>query len=101
MAVNAPATASDLSTVEKEVLDMLLAGLYAVLAGVTTTEFWLSVIALGLDYFAPGVQVDPNVKLAAAVVIVSAYAGFRTWRKNGGPARLVASLAALRKAIFS
>ena len=100
MAVNAPSTAADLQTVEKEVLDILLNGKDGVEAGFTTSEFWLSLIALGLDYFAPGVQVDPNLKLAAAVVIVATFTGFRTWRKNGGPARLVASLSAFRKAVF-
>jgi len=96
MAVDSPVR-PDLDTVEKQLLDMLANGQDGVEAGFKTTEFWLSVASLAADYFVPG-QISPQERLLAATVIVAAYAGFRTWRKNGGPARLIAQLIALRKA---
>ena len=73
--------------------------------GFTTTEFWLTVIAVAADFAGPhfGLAIPANERMLIAAGLVMAYGGFRTWRKTGGAAKLsaaiLADLAALRVAI--
>jgi hypothetical protein len=66
--------------------------------GYKTTEFALAVVTLAADFVLPGLS--PQERMSGAVIVAGAYGAFRTWRKRGGPAALVAELAKLRVAIF-
>jgi len=64
------------------------------------------VIAVAADFAGPylGVKIPDNERMLIAGGLVIAYGGFRTWRKNNGPAQLsaavLADFAAVRKAIY-
>jgi hypothetical protein len=59
-------------------------------SGFSTSEFWLTVLAVVADLTGPawGLTLSPHEQALAAAALVLGYAGFRTWRKNGGAAKL-------------
>lgn len=51
--------------------------------GYTTTEFWISVLAVVAVLLNPtGIKFTPDMQAAIAGAIVSLYGIYRTWRKN-------------------
>ena len=75
---------------------LIQAGPDGVEAGLSTTEFWLTVVALLVDLLGPrlGVKLSASDQMTIATILVVAYGAFRSWRKRGGslptPAQLVA-----------
>ena len=100
-----PTTRADVEAVAAKLIDLSASG-DGVEAGFTTTEFWLTVIAVGADFAGPylGVTIPDNERMLIAAGLVMAYGAFRTWRKNSGPAQLSAAVlgdfAAVRKAMY-
>lgn len=74
-------------------------------AGFKTTEFWLTVIAVVVDFAGPhfGIAIPDNERMLVAGALVAAYGGFRSWRKRGGAAYefgyILSGLADIRKAV--
>jgi len=92
-------TARDEQALLDELLNMLATGQDGVEAGFTTTEFWLTLVAVVIDVFGPAYGflqgINPQEQGLIAVGAAVAYTGFRSWRKRGGPAKAIAELGKL------
>lgn len=89
-------TKADEAALIAELTHMLASGKDGVEAGATTTEFWLVALAVAIDILGPTYGflqgIDPNEQGLIALALAVGYAGLRSWRKRGGPAKLVADL---------
>jgi hypothetical protein len=86
MAINSAQTQKDASALARLVAAMFGTGPDGVEQGLGTSEFWLSLIALGVDVAAPYFHwvsgIAPSTELAFAVLIAAAYTFGRSWRKK-------------------
>jgi hypothetical protein len=91
--MTADTTRTDLDALMSKIVDLMASG-DGVEAGFTTTEFWLTVLAVALDVAAPylGMTVSPDERMLGAGLLVGIYTGFRAWRKSNGPAKLWADV---------
>jgi hypothetical protein len=89
-------TATDEKALFDAALKMLTGGKDGIEAGLTTTEFWLYVLALGVDvlgpYFGFLQGIDSQEQLGIATLLVMSYGALRSWRKRGGPQKAYAEL---------
>lgn len=90
MAIDPTKTQADASALAKLLTAMFGTGPDGIEAGFGTSEFWLSVMAIGADVAAPYFHwvsgITPNTELAFAALIASAYTFARTLRKRGASA---------------
>jgi len=96
-------TAADERALLEQLITMQRSGQDGVEAGLKTTEFWLTATAVAIDILGPHFGflqgIDSAEQGLIAMGLVLGYAWLRTWRKRGGPAKVVAdALAALRNA---
>lgn len=91
-------TAADEKALFDEVLAMLVGGKDGVEAGLTTTEFWLVTTSVVIDVAGPHYGflqgIDANEQGAIAMILVLGYGALRSWRKRGGPAKVIAQIMA-------
>jgi hypothetical protein len=89
-------TAADEKVLFDEALKMLVGGKDGVEAGFTTTEFYLTVLAVAIDVLGPHFGflqgIDANEQGLIAMVLVGWFAWARSWRKRGGPQKAIAEL---------
>jgi len=95
--VDAAQTRSDVDTLAAKVVALAASG-DGVESGFTTSEFWLTALAVVADFTGPywGFRLSPNEQILAASGLVLGYGAYRTWRKNGGAARLIQRINAIR-----
>jgi len=88
---------------ERALLERLIAmqeaGQDGVEAGLKTTEFWMTALAVVIDVAGPHYGflqgIDASEQGLIAMGLVLGYGALRSWRKRGGPAKALAQLAAL------
>jgi hypothetical protein len=75
-------------------IEALMASGDGVESGFKTTEFWLTILAVGVDVAGPyvGFSIPADERMLIAGGLVIAYGSYRTWRKNNGPAKLYAAV---------
>ena len=93
MAAVPSTTTADESALVAEIGALIASG-DGIESGFKTTEFWLTVLAVGVDVVGPkfGLNVSANEQMLVAGGLVIAYGAFRSWRKANGPQKLYAEI---------
>lgn len=90
MAIDPNKTQKDASALAGILTGMFGTGPDGIEQGFGTSEFWLSIMAIGVDVAAPYFHwvggLTPNTELAFAALIASAYTFARALRKKGATA---------------
>ena len=96
MAAVPSTTTADESALVAEIGALIASG-DGIESGFKTTEFWLTVLAVGVDVVGPkfGLNVSANEQMLVAGGLVIAYGAFRSWRKANGPAKLYAEIVSM------
>lgn len=90
MSIDNAQTQKDASALARLLSAMFGTGPDGIEAGFGTSEFWLTVAALGLDVAGPHFGIlktlTPDTQLAVAGFLASAYTYLRSWRKKAATA---------------